>query len=65
MAREQFFTLRVNEVELRLIADLAAHLQRTQSDTIRLVVREAAKSLLPKRDSGTPSHFVQGVGHAS
>lgn len=45
MARKSHFTFRINEKEQRMIARLSECLQRSQSDAIRLVIREAAKSL--------------------
>ena len=46
MARWKLFTIRVNDEERQLIAILAERLQRTQSDAIRLIIREAAKELI-------------------
>jgi len=43
MARLDTFTLRINESEQRLLASLAAHLQRSRSDTVRFVIRETAR----------------------
>ena len=45
MARLDTFTIRVDEDESRMIADLVDRLQHTQSDAIRLVIRESAKGL--------------------
>ena len=45
MARKSHFTFRINEKEQLMIARLSERLQRSQSDAIRLVIREAAKSL--------------------
>lgn len=45
MARFDTFTFRVSQDERRLIHNLARSLQRSQSDTIRLVIREAAQGL--------------------
>lgn len=45
MARKTHFTFRINEKEQLMIARLSERLQRSQSDAIRLVIREAAKSL--------------------
>jgi len=45
MTRLETFTFRVNKNERRIIADLAKRLQRNQSDTVRLIIREAAHSL--------------------
>jgi hypothetical protein len=45
MARYERFTFLCDEIERRAIADLAARLQRSQSDAVRFVVIEAAKQL--------------------
>ena len=45
MNRIQIFAFRVNNEERRSIADLAARLQRSQSDAVRFVVIEAARHL--------------------
>lgn len=41
MRRDKLFTIRVNSEERRMISELAAKLQRSQSDAIRFVVSEA------------------------
>jgi hypothetical protein len=45
MQRVIQFAFRVSNDERRAIADLAARLQRSQSDAVRFVVIEAAKQL--------------------
>jgi len=45
MARYQRFTFLCNERERQLIEHLAYRLQRTQSDAIRLLIREASQQL--------------------
>ena len=45
MARYERFTFLCDSLERRAIADLAARLQRSQSDAVRFVVLEAAKQL--------------------
>ena len=45
MKRKEIFTFRINEDERRMLEALANYLQRTQGDTVRLLIREAAKSL--------------------
>lgn len=46
MARYERFTFLCDAIERRAIADLAARLQRSQSDAVRFVVIEAAKQLI-------------------
>jgi uncharacterized protein (DUF1778 family) len=46
MQRVTQFAFRVNDNERRAITDLAARLQRSQSDAVRFVVVEAAKQLI-------------------
>jgi len=45
MQRVMQFSFRVSKDERRAIADLAARLQRSQSDAVRFVVIEAARQL--------------------
>ncbi|WKZ51432.1 MAG: hypothetical protein QY329_01600 [Anaerolineales bacterium] len=45
MARYERFTFLCDAIERRAIADLAAWLQRSQSDAVRFVVIEAARQL--------------------
>jgi len=45
MSRIDTFTFRVNPNERRLLAALAERLQRSQSDAVRWLVREAACEL--------------------
>ncbi|MCB8944541.1 MAG: ribbon-helix-helix protein, CopG family [Ardenticatenaceae bacterium] len=45
MTRLGTFTFRVDDDEKQLIAALAARLQRNQSDTMRLLLRESAQAL--------------------
>lgn len=45
MARIERFTFVVTTAERRLIADLAAKMQRSQSDAVRIVVINASRQL--------------------
>lgn len=45
MTRKEYFTFRIHEDERRILELLAKRLQRTQSDVIRLLIREAAAGL--------------------
>ena len=45
MIRVDNFTLRVNADERQLITALAQRLERTESDTIRMLVRREAREL--------------------
>jgi hypothetical protein len=45
MTRDSRFTFLCDEKERRAIGDLAAQLQRSQSDAVRFVVVEATKQL--------------------
>lgn len=45
MTRSERFTFLCDPIERHAIADLAARLQRSQSDAVRFVVIEAAKQL--------------------
>ena len=39
------FAMRMNSEERRMLVALAERLQRTQSDTVRLLIREAVREL--------------------
>jgi hypothetical protein len=45
MARIERFTFLIDKDERRLIRELTHHLQRSESDTIRFIVFNAARSL--------------------
>lgn len=45
MPRFDTFAMKVNADERRMIKRLAERLQRTQSDAVRLVIREALRAL--------------------
>jgi hypothetical protein len=55
-ARKTIFGFRINNEERELIAALADKLQRTQSDAVRLVVREAARELVGEEESKAGDH---------
>lgn len=46
MSRIDTFTFRVNADERRILAALANYLNRSQSDALRLLIREAARELM-------------------
>lgn len=46
MSRYERFTFLCNKNERRLIAELAAQLQRSQSDAVRFVVMKAAQGVI-------------------
>lgn len=55
MAREDIFAMRVSPEERKLIEHLAAHEERTPSDTVRRILRDRARQLglvpaAPKED---------------
>ena len=64
MARMDTFTFRVDEEEKRLLAALASRLQRNQSDTMRLLLRESAQALGIIGQDKEPT-FLQEVQHAA
>ena len=45
MAREQIFTFRVDTTERQLLSFLAQRFERTQSDVVRLLIRDKAREL--------------------
>ncbi len=46
MMRNERFTFVCNENERRILAALAEYLNRSQSDALRLLIREAARELI-------------------
>ena len=56
MIRTERFTLRVTPTEQTMIGELARRLQRSQSDALRLIIREALREL---ERQGSPSPHVQ------
>lgn len=62
MARFNTFTFRVTQEERRLIEKLATRLQRSQSDAIRLVIREAIKEVSAADPSQQPLTATSGNG---
>ena len=59
MARIARFTFVVNPDERRLIVELAARLQRSQSDAVRLVVLNAARQLSGVSPTQEPTYQIQ------
>ena len=53
--RPETFKFRLSNDERQAIADLAARLQRSQSDAVRFVVIEAARQLAQDQDGFVPS----------
>jgi hypothetical protein len=51
MARYDRFTFLCNKKERHILVALAARLQRSQSDTVRLLIREAARELKAQKQS--------------
>jgi hypothetical protein len=47
MRRSDLFALRISSAERQMITALANRLQRSQSDAVRLVIREAVNALDP------------------
>ncbi len=60
MPRYERFTFLATGEERRVLAALARHLQRSQSDSIRLLIREAAHQL--QLDAGSVAGRDQGGG---
>jgi hypothetical protein len=71
MSRIDTFTFRVNADERRILAALADYLNRSQSDTLRLLVRAAGRELLPNapaptaRQADDAAPRGEGVKHAA
>ncbi len=68
MRRGELITIRVSAEDRRLLRALAHHLQRSQSDTVRYIVRAAAGALaLPgfaaRADTGIEPASVREPDH--
>ena len=70
MMRSQRFTFVCNDDERRILSALADYLQRSQSDALRLLIREASRELIAdapaqgaRLTDATPR--VEGGEHAS
>lgn len=57
MARLDTFTFRVDESERIMLSRLAAYLQRTESDAVRLLIREAIKQVNREEDKPAPPNI--------
>lgn len=55
--RPETFKFRLSNDERQAIADLAARLQRSQSDAVRFVVIEAARQLSQAQTDPNPAHI--------
>ena len=64
MARRNTFTFRVDQDERKMLAALAWKRQRSQSDVIRLLIREAAKDISSK-SSHSLLREPTGAGNAN
>lgn len=66
MSRIDTFTFRVNENERRVLAALADYLNRSQSDALRVLIREAARELLTDAPAPTDAApRAEGVKNAA
>lgn len=70
MSRIDTFTFRVNANERRILAALAEYLNRSQSDALRVLIREAARELITdapaqaaRQSDAAPR--AEGVKHAN
>lgn len=61
MARYSRFTFLCDLDERQAIADLAARLQRSQSDAVRFVVIEAARQLAQAQAGSAPALSVEDL----
>jgi hypothetical protein len=67
MRRSAVFSMRVDRTERRMIAALARRLQRSRSDAVRMVIREAASALFEANSGGqgpasAPGDLDRGAG---
>ena len=47
--RKHFFDFRINDVERQMLGAVAEVLERTKSDTLRLLIRHAARELMNQK----------------
>ena len=55
------FTLRISPQENETLTTLAKRLQRSKSDTVRLLVREYSKAITEVEQSGQPAILPGGM----
>jgi hypothetical protein len=65
MSRIDTFTFRVNTNERRMLKALAERLQRSQSDAVRLLIREAARELVVNSNHDTQAQPAQVVNRVA
>jgi hypothetical protein len=63
MPRHDTFTFRVNHKEGEMLEKLAERLQRSRSDAVRLLIREAVAQLDPQHESQAPAVMEESDGH--
>ncbi len=62
MARLERFSFLCNKDERRIIAELADRLQRSQSDTVRYIVVNAARELIAQATPNPPAPAPEVLG---
>lgn len=60
MRRQNIFTFRISSQEKQLIAELAKHLQRSQSDAVRFAVTKMARELADTNGSDLANRGIPG-----
>lgn len=61
MHQTENFTMRISPSEREMLTDLAKRLQRSQSDTVRLLVREYSTAVKEVEQSGRPAILPGGL----
>ncbi len=61
MVRNERFTFVVNEIERGMIVELARRLNRSESDAVRMVIREAVHALAADTSMSLTAQPVQSV----
>ncbi len=65
MRRKEIFTFRVNDTERALIARLAKCLDRSQSDAVRVAIREKAQELTKGTNNADDKSTTSGESDCS
>lgn len=62
--RQHLFQFRINNIERQLLSDLAKRLQRSRSDSLRLLIREAVNALDLDAEINKPSESIEKSNQA-
>lgn len=65
MVRHIRFTFLLNDRERKLLEELSYHLERTQSDVVRILIREASQILVTNLERSESEKLTKKIIHVS